>query len=32
MAEGGLPSTAPPTGERTPVEDDEPEVDPVGSN
>ena len=30
MAEGGLPSTAPPTGKKTPVEEDEPEVDPVG--
>ena len=29
MAEGGLPSTAPPVGEQIPVED-EPEVDPTG--
>ena len=31
MAEGGLPTTAPPPmGKRTQVEEDEPEVDPTG--
>ena len=30
MAEGSLPSMAPPIGEPIPVEEDEPEVDPVG--
>ena len=30
MTEGGLPTTAPPTGEITPVEEDEPEVEPTG--
>ena len=30
MAEGGLPTAAPPMGQRNPVEEDEPEVDPIG--
>ena len=30
MAEGGLPSTAMPMGKQTPVEEDEPELDPIG--
>ena len=30
MAEGGLPSMAPPIGKPIPVEEDEPEVDPAG--
>ena len=30
MAEGGLPTTAPPTDKRTPIEENEPEVDPAG--
>ena len=30
MAEGNLPSTAPPIGKPIPVEEDEPEVDPAG--
>ena len=30
MAEGGLPTTAPPMGKRIPIEEDKPEVDPAG--
>ena len=30
MAEGSLPSTAPPIGKQIPVEEDEPEMDPIG--
>ena len=30
MDEGGLPTTAPPMGKRTPIKEDKPEVDPAG--